>query len=88
MQRLRDGQNSLLFSSPSKMGHKNIVCRHRLLRIIGNIGPILFVLYTADAENNRCAWPSSPLLQTRYTALLLHFRVDDVQLTQAQSIQV
>src|SRR6218665_1868258 len=33
---------------------KEILCAHRLLRIRGNIGPILFVLYTADAESNRC----------------------------------
>src|SRR6218665_1652529 len=33
---------------------KEISCAHRLLRIRGNIDPILFVLYTADAENNRC----------------------------------
>jgi len=63
---------------------------HRLLKIRGNIGPILFVglLYTADAENNRCAWPPPPLLHKRYTALLLYFRVDGFQPTQAQSIQV
>src|SRR6218665_1888900 len=45
---------------------KEILCAHRLLKIRGNIGPILFVLYTADAENNRCAWPPPPLLHKQY----------------------
>ena len=52
------------------------------------IGPILFVLYTADAENNRCTWTTPLLLHKRYTALLLHFRVNGVQPTQAQSLQI
>ena len=53
---------------------------------------ILSVLYTADAENNRCrpTWPPPQLLHKRNTALdlILYFRVDGVQPTQAQSIQV
>jgi len=59
------------------------------------IGPILFVLYTVDAENNRGTWPILLLLYTNdihvhvgYTALLLRFRVNGVQPTQAQPIQV
>src|SRR6218665_1063145 len=62
---------------------KEILCAHRLIKIRGNIGPILFVLYTADAENNKCrptspTWPTPLLLHKRCTALLLHFRVNDV----------
>ena len=51
---------------------------------------ILSILYTADAENNRCTWPPPPLLLKRNTALglILYFRVDGVQPTEAQSIQV
>src|SRR6218665_1101943 len=45
---------------------QEILCAHRLLKITGNIGPIHFVLYTADAENNRCAWPPQTLLHKRY----------------------
>jgi len=68
---------------------KEILCAHRLLKIRGNIGPILFVLYTADAENNRLHGLRTPLLlHKRCTALLLHFRVNGVQPTQTQSIQV
>ena len=67
---------------------KEILCAHRRLKIRANIGPILIVLYTADAENNRCAGPPPPLLHKRYIALLLYFRVDGFQPTQAQSIQV
>src|SRR6218665_2008171 len=40
---------------------KEIVCAHRLLKIRGNIGPIAFVLLSADADNTRFAWPSPPL---------------------------
>jgi len=34
-----------------KLHTREIACAHRLLEIRGNIGPILFVLYSADAEN-------------------------------------
>ena len=66
-----------------------MLCAHRLQKSRANIGPIHFVLYSADAENNGCrpTWPPPPpLLHKRYTALFLHFRVDGVQATQAQSI--
>src|SRR6218665_3616629 len=72
---------------------KEILCAHRLLKIRANIGSIHFVLYrgpTADGENNGCTWPPPlpPLLHKRYAALFLHLRVDGVQPTQAQSIQL
>src|SRR6218665_2852857 len=48
---------------------KEILCAHRLLKIRGNIGPILFVglLYTADAENRpnkMCMASSTTATQT------------------------
>ena len=51
---------------------------------------ILSILYTAEAENNRCTRPPPPLLHKQNTdlGLLLYFRVDGVEPTQAQSIQV
>jgi len=51
---------------------------------------ILSILYTTDAENNGCTWILKPLLHKRNTALglLLYFKVDGVQPTQTQSIQV
>jgi len=72
---------------------QEILCAQTPKKLDATLVPplmILSILYTADADNNRCTWPPPPLLHKRNTALglLLYFRVDGVQPTQAQSIQI